>query len=78
MSKFKNWLANKPKWLQWSIGTNIGRMTVNLFLILVFSQLAEYVARNPFNLICIILFFILMLQILFFTIIGVINAIKEK
>lgn len=77
MSKFKTWLADKPKWLQWIIGTNLGRMAVNGFLIILFSQLAEYVARNPYNTIAIVFFFILMAQIAVFTIVAVINSIKH-
>jgi hypothetical protein len=45
--------------------------------VLIFSQLAEYVARDPYNTIAIVFFFITLAQIAFFTIVGIIGAIKD-
>lgn len=77
MKKFKKWLADKPKWMQWILGTNIGHIAICALMVLIFSQLAEYVARDPYNTIAIIFFFILLAQIAFFTITGIIGAIKD-
>lgn len=76
-NKFKNWLANKPKWIQWILGTNIGHIVISSLGVLIFSQLAEYVARDPYNTIAVVFFFITLTQIAFFTIAGVINSIKD-
>lgn len=77
MKKFKQWLANKPKWIQWILGTNIGHIVISSLGVLIFSQLAEYVARDPYNTIAIVFFFITLAQILFFTVVGIIGAIKD-
>lgn len=77
IKKFKQWLANKPKWIQWLIGTNLGWIVINTFFLIVFTQLAEYVARVPYNTIAIVLFFILLLHIIFWAIVGIINSIKD-
>lgn len=76
-NKFKNWLANKPKWIQWILGTNIDHIVISSLGVLIFSQLAEYVARDPYNTIAVVFFFITLAQIAFFTIAGVINSIKD-
>jgi hypothetical protein len=76
-NKFKNWLADKPKWIQWTLGTNIGHIVISSAIMIICSQLAEYVARDPFNTIAVVFFFITLAQIAFFTIVGVINSIKD-
>lgn len=77
MNKLKQYLSNKPKWVQWLLGTNIGHMVINATLIFIFSQLAEYVSRKPFNTISVVLLFILVAQIAFWLIVGAVNAIKH-
>ena len=81
MKKFKQWLSNKPKWIQWTLGTNLGRIAVAALFCLMFVILADSIASdfwNPiFNLCALVFAAIIGLQILFFTITGIIGAIKD-
>lgn len=81
MKKFKQWLSNKPRWIQWTLGTNLGRIAVAALFCLLFVILADSIASdfwNPiFNLCTLVFAAIIGLQILFFTITGIIGAIKD-
>lgn len=41
--KFEAWVAKKPKWVQMSIGTNLGRMGIATFLFIFFFWLHDIV-----------------------------------
>jgi len=81
MKKFKQWLSNKPRWIQWTLGTNLGRIAVAALFCFVFVILADSIASdfwNPiFNICALVFAAIIGLQILFFTITGIIGAIKD-
>lgn len=81
MKKFKEWLADKPKFLQWILGTNLGRIAVAAFFCLIFVILADSIASdfwNPvFNTCATVFAGIMGVHILFFTITGIIGAIKD-
>lgn len=81
MKKFKQWLSNKPRWAQWILGTNLGRIAVASVFCLIFVILADNIASdfwNPiFNKCALVFAAIIGLQILFFTVTGIIGAIKD-
>lgn len=81
MKKFKQWLSNKPKWMQWTLGTNLGRIAIAALFCFVFVILADSIASdfwNPiFNICALVFAAIIGLQILFFTITGIIGAIRD-
>lgn len=81
MKKFKQWLSNKPRWIQWTLGTNLGHIAMAGFFCITFVILADSIASdfwNPiFNICALVFAAIIGLQILFFTITGIIGAIKD-
>ena len=66
-----------PKWLMWLLFSNWGLIVMNAIIVAIFATLAEFVARDPYNTISVIFFFLLLAQALFWTIIGIRNSIKD-
>lgn len=81
MKKFKQWLSDKPKWIQWTLGTNLGHIAMAGFFCITFVILADSIASNfwnpIFNICSLVFAGIMALHILFFTVVGIIGAIKD-